>query len=117
MLKFDGETMPEPQKLGVNKEKIWSKNTGRVDSGDMEGDLVAIKVTLKIQWPSLSAAETTKIDKHLSKAFFQCTYLDPTNNNKETTKKVYAGAPTYPVYSYAQGLPDYVGTGVDLIQK
>lgn len=117
MLKFDGEIMPEPQKLEIHREKIWSANTGRVDSGDMTGDLVAIKVTLKIQWGVLTPAETEKIDKHLSKAFFDCTFLNPAEANAETTKRVYADAPAYPVYSYVPGLPAYHGVGVDVIQK
>ncbi len=117
MLKFDGETMPEPQKLEIHKEKIWSQNTGRVDSGDMTGDLVAIKLTLKIQWGILTPEETERIDKHLSKAFFNCTFLDPSAANAQKTKRMYAGGPTYPVYSYAPGLPAYQGVGVDIIEK
>ena len=33
--------------LTVTKEKIWSKNTGRAANGEMVGDLIAIKYTLK----------------------------------------------------------------------
>lgn len=117
MLEFDGEIMPEPKSLEVSREKIWSSNTGRVDSGKMTGDVVAIKTTLKITWAVLSSAQTQKIDKHLSKAFFSCTYLDPSAGNTEKTKTFYSGAPTYPVYSYVNGYPDYVGVGVDLIEQ
>lgn len=117
MLKFEGEIMPEPQSIEVSREKIWSSNTGRTDSGTMSGDIVAIKTTLKIKWGVLSAEQIQLIDQHLSKAFFNCTYLDPASGNAEKTKKFYAGTPIYPVYSYVSGLPDYKGTGVDLIEK
>ena len=117
MLKFDNEIMPEPQSVDVGKEKIWSSNTGRTDSGRMNGDIIAIKTQLKIKWGVLSAEQTALIDKYLSKSFFQCTYLDPAKGNEETTKEFYAGTPTYPVYSYVQGLPSYRGVGVDLIER
>ena len=117
MLKFNGEAMPEPQSISVSPEKIWSSNTGRSDSGKMNGDIVAIKTNLKIQWGVLTAEQTELIDKYLSKAFFECTYLNPTKANAEETKEFYAGTPTYPVYSYADGLPKYKGVGVDLIER
>lgn len=117
MLKFKGVSMPEPKALTVSSEKIWSSNTGRGDNGKMTGDVVAIKATLKIEWPPLSAAQTQLIDSYLSIPFFNCTFLDPRNGNKEKTLTVYAGTPAYPVYSYANGLPKYVGVAVDLIEQ
>lgn len=117
MLKFNGVEMPEPQALTTDREKIWSSNTGRSDSGRMNGDIVAIKAKIKIQWGILSAEQTALIDSYLSQSFFECTYLDPTSANKEVTKEVYAGTPTYPVYSYVEGLPEYKGVGVDLIER
>lgn len=117
MLKFENETIPEPKSIKISREKIWSKNTGRSDSGKMTGDIVAIKTTLKIEWAILSAEEIKLIDQYLSTAFFECTYLDPALGNKETTKSFYAGSPMYPVYSYVPGLPEYTGVGVDLIER
>lgn len=117
MLKFEDETMPEPRSIEIGKEKIWSSNTGRTDSGKMNGDIIAIKTQLKIKWGVLSAEQTALIDKYLSESFFACTYLDPGNGNAETTKEFYAGTPAYPVYSYVNGLPDYQGVGVDLIER
>ncbi len=117
MLKFEGNTMPEPKSIEVGREKVWSSNTGRSDSGKMTGDVVAIKTTLKITWAVLSALQTQKIDKYLSKAFFQCTYMDPASGNEEKTKTFYAGTPVYPVYSYVNGYPDYQGVAVDLIEQ
>lgn len=117
MLKFDGVSMPEPSEVSVSPEKIWSSDTGRGDNGEMVGDLVAIKLTVKLVWKVLSAEQTKLLDQYLSKPFFNCTFLNPRKGNKEETIKVYAGTPTYPAYSYVNGLPEYVGTGVDLIEK
>lgn len=117
MLKFNDEKMPEPQSLTTDREKIWSSNTGRSDSGTMNGDIVAIKAKIKIQWGILSAEQTELIDSYLSQPFFACTYKDPASANREITKEFYAGTPTYPVYSYAKGFPEYKGVGVDLIER
>lgn len=117
MLKFNGISMPEPKSISVSPEKIWSKNTGRGDNGKMTGDVVAIKLTLKIEWAILTAKEIEKIDDYLSKPFFECTFLNPRKGNAETTLTFYAGTPTYPVYSYVKGFPEYTGVAVDLIQQ
>ena len=117
MLKFNDETIPEPSSLIVGREKIWSSNTGRSDSGKMNGDIVSIKTTLKIQWGILSAENIERIDQYLSQTYLKCTYLDPTLANKENTKEFYSGTPSYPVYSYAKGFPEYKGVGVDLIER
>lgn len=117
MLKINGEVMPEPQALTPSREKIWSSNTGRSDSGKMNGDIVAIKTKLQIQWGILSAEQTELLDSYFSQAYFECTYLDPASANKEKTIEVYAGTPTYPVYSYVKGFPEYKGVGVDLVER
>lgn len=113
-----GVTMPDLKKEGltISKEKIWSKNTGRAANGDMLGDIVAVKYTLDCAWPPLSREETAMIDKSVSPAFFDVTFTDP-GSNSTVTKKFYAGTPTYPVYSYVQGVKTYAGVKVTLIQK
>lgn len=117
-LVIDGVTMPEPKQggLSISKEKIWSKNTGRGADGTMNGDVVARKFTLKIEWPILSDAQAAIVDKAIDPAFVKVKFRNP-GTGKTVEKTMYAGTPTYPVYSYANGLPRYVGTGVTLIEK
>lgn len=116
-MKIDGITLPEPATLSVTPEKIWSKNTGRGDNGLMVGDIVAIKIILKISWGILSASDIMKIDSLISQPFFSCTFLNPRKGNAEDTHTFYADAPTYPVYSYVNGYPEYKGIGVELIEQ
>lgn len=118
MLKIDGVDMPEPKfgGLTITPEKVWSKNTGRTTTGEMVGDIIAIKNKLKISWPPLTAEQVAVIDAAITPAYFDVYYKDPRTNQYET-KRMYAGTPTYPVYSYATGLPDYSGVAVDLIEK
>ena len=108
---------PEPDSiLTIKKEKVWSNNTGRVANGDMVGDLIAIKYTLEITWPMLSRADAAKIDAAISPAFFNVTFTDPGSNSR-ITKRCYSNTPSYPVYSYVDGVKTYKGVGATLIQK
>ena len=117
-LYIDGVKMPTLKLNGLTykKEKIWSKNTGRVSNGDMKGDVIARKFTLSCQWPPLTRSQLAVIDKAIDPAFIKVEFRDPGTNNK-LEKTFYAGTPTYPVYSYAKGVKTYVGIAVDLIQK
>lgn len=117
MFKINGVTLREPKSLTVSPEKIWSSNTGRGDNGKMVGDIVAIKIKLKIEWGILKASEIEIIDDLISKAFFDCTFLNPRKGNEEDTLTFYAGTPTYPVYSYVKGYPEYTGVAVELIEQ
>lgn len=117
MLKIKGVVIKEPTSLSVSPEKIWASNTGRGDNGKMVGDIIAIKMTLKIEWGILSAEEIQRIDEMISEPFFEVTFLNPRKGNQEETRTFYAGTPTYPVYSYVKGYPEYKGVGVDLIEQ
>lgn len=124
VLWFDGVAMPDPALNGIaiTKEKIWSKNAGRSsESGKMMGDIVAIKYKIQIKWPILSQEQSALVDKFLSnddEPFFKVKFKDPKSKTGEfVTKDVYAGTPTYPVYSYVDNLPRYVGVGVDLVEQ
>lgn len=118
MLQIDGVTMPEPKQGGItfSEEKIWSKNTGRTTDGTMVGDIVAIKTKMKLSFAVLSGEQIALLDAAVSPAFIEVYFKDP-RINAYTTKTFYAGTPSYPVYSYAAGLPEYVGTAVDLIEQ
>jgi len=115
---IDGVTMPTPSLNGmtIKKEKVWSNNTGRAANAEMIGDVIAIKYTIECTWPMLSRADVAKIDTAISPAFFDVTFTDPGTNTR-ATKKFYSNTPTYPVYSYANGVKTYKGVGATLIGK
>ena len=117
-IEIDGVAMPglKLNGLTITKEKIWSKNTGRAANGEMVGDLIAIKYTLKCSWPPLTRKQATIVDKAVSPAFFNVTFTDPGTDSR-ITKRFYAGSPTYSVYTYYKGVKTYQGVAVDLIQK
>lgn len=117
-LVIGGVTMPplKANGLKITKEKIWAANTGRAANGETIGDLVAIKYKLECEWPAIDREDVAVIDAAISEAFFTVTFLDPGSNTR-ITKTFYAGTPTYPVYSYVNGLRTYSGVTVNLIEK
>lgn len=111
-----GDLEVRAQKLDISREPIWSKNTGRVASGTMKGDIVAQKFKLTVTLPPMSDSEAASFDAAVLPAFFNVTFRSPTTG-KNVTKKMYAGSPKYPVYSYVDDLPRYVGVAVDLVEQ
>lgn len=104
------------QKLEISREPIWSKNTGRVADGTMKGDIVAQKYKLTITLPPMSDSEAASFDAAILPAFFNVTFKNP-STGKNVTKKMYASSPKYPVYSYVDEFPRYVGVAVDLVEQ
>lgn len=111
-----GDLEIKAQKLDISREPIWSSSTGRTASGKMMGDIVAQKYKLTVTLPPMSDDEAASFDAAILPAFFEVTFKNPTTG-KNTTKSMYAGTPKYPVYSYADGLPRYVGIAVDLVEQ
>ncbi len=116
VLTIGGKVMPPVQKLTISREPIWSKNAGRGADGKMIGDIIAQKMKLQIVFNPLSDAQAASLDAAIIPAFFSVKFRNPSSGGLET-KTMYAGSPTYPVYSYVEGLPRYVGVGVDLIEQ
>ncbi|MBR2259735.1 MAG: hypothetical protein IJ899_20830 [Blautia sp.] len=116
-LYIGGQAMPEPKKNGldIKHEKIWSKKTGRGSDGTMLGDIIAYKTTLTITWPPLSQSEAALIDAAVAPSFFNVTYREV--GGAAVTKTFYSDTPSYPVYSYVQGVSTYQGVQVQLIEQ
>ena len=67
-LEFDGVRVKSPAVGGITRkpEKIWSKNTGRSASQQMQGTIKAIKYTYTFKWPPLSQYEKEVIERIVS---------------------------------------------------
>lgn len=119
-LVIDNVQMPNLKEDGltITKEKVWSKNTGRGASGYLIGDIVTVKYKLQCEWGSLTRDEAALIDIAASKKFMTIQFLDP-GTKTFITKTMYAGTPTYPVHSYAEGskVKTYKGVKVDFIER
>lgn len=116
VLVLDNKLSLNVQALTITPEKIWSNNTGRVADGEMRGDIIAIKQKLEVTLNPMSDEDAASFDAIISQTFFDATFRSP-RTGKTETHKVYAGSPAYPVYSYVNGLPRYVGVKISLIMK
>lgn len=76
MLKVNNVTLPEPQALTVEHNKIWSSNTGRLDSGYFVGDLIAIKRKLNISWGPMNKTDAQKVLTAVNSKFVTIIYID-----------------------------------------
>lgn len=115
-IKIGGVEMPPIKELTITREPIWSKNAGRSANGIMLGDIVAYKTKLQIVFVPLSDSQAAALSAATRPAFFNVKYHDPEINETKTSK-MYASSLPFKVYSYADGLPRYVGTSISLIEK
>lgn len=116
VLYIGGQAMPPVQEMSIDREPIWSKNTGRTADGTMNGDIVGFKEKLKIKFAPMSDAQAATLASATRPAFFSVRYTDPETGSVRT-RMMYASAITYPVYSYVNRLPRYVGASVNLIEQ
>ena len=119
-LVFDGITMPSPKYNGmkISKNKIWSKNTGRNDFGDMVGTIIGIKRKVEITFPPLSPAQTALLDSIVSssQAFHTMSYTDESGGTTNMT--VYFNDPIYPILGLnINGKQINDGVAVNAIEK
>lgn len=117
ILTIGGRVMPTPAMEGVtvSREKIWSANTGRSSSGRMMGTIVAVKTTIKVKFPPLTLAQAKLIENAVADEYFSVVLTR--NGEKVFDGTMYAGAPSYTIYSVAEGLPYARDLSVDLIER
>ena len=116
VLMISGKEMPKVKSITISREPIWSKNAGRSADGTMLGDIVAQKLKLEIVFSPMSDANAAILDAAITPAFFVAKFRNPgTGKTEEHT--MYSSGPKYPVYSYVDGFPRYVGVGVSLIEQ
>ena len=94
--------------LTITDNIIWSR--------DMEGDIKAKKIKLNLTLAPLDDEEAAAFAAAIEPPFFPITFRNP-KSGKTETRKFYVGTPTYPVYSYADILPRYVGVAANFIEK
>lgn len=118
-IKVNGVTLPTPalEGLVISHEKIWSSGSGRSSTGAMTGTIVAIKRTIRLTWPPLTASEAALIDRAVNTKieFFSVEYTTETGETGSGT--FYAGAPTFTHYSFVAGKRYLTGVTVDLIER
>lgn len=103
----------------VSRNKIWSKNTGRNNNGNMVGTIITIKTKAEIELAPITPAKAKIIDSIVSNIndpfpTAKLLYLDGT----QKTVIIYTGDISYPFLSSTlndEGL--IVGTKLSVIEK
>lgn len=98
----------------ISRNKIWSRNTGRNDYGDMVGTIIAIKNKVEIQLVPLTPAQAGVLDAVVSdidNPFPTAEILFVDGTRKQIT--IYTGDISYPWLSTSLGDGGLI-TGVKL---
>lgn len=110
-----------PVKCGgynFSRNKIWSKNTGRTESGDMVGTIIAIKNKIEIELIPISPEQADILDEKISDAdnpFRKVKYLALNGTQKEMD--AYFGDVTYPWLSSRINGGIINGVKISIIQQ
>lgn len=94
--------LPSPVSIKNSREKIWSENTGRAQSGSnkarMIGDVIAKKKTYEIKWGILTASEIESIISHLdNKAFVYFAMATSSSTAQSSATTYYSSTISYDV--------------------
>lgn len=113
IIKARGVVLPAPTEIKCDNEIIWSSDTGRVLSGKMTGDVIAVKRTFSINWQFLTGTEMQLIESNLIAGFFSVSFFD-----NEINTEVYRGTMSV---ERLRGLGDgetwYRSASVSLIER
>ena len=98
-------------------ETLDTENSGRSLDGLMHRDVICTKISLQLEWNSISVEEMSSLLTTLSSTFFEVRYFNPIQG-AWTTDTFYCGNRTVPVYSCIDGNIVYnSGFSVNLIQR
>lgn len=113
---IDGKEF-NPSSCTFEIETLDTENSGRSLDGLMHRDVITTKISLQLQWNTISVAEMSSLLTALSSTFFEVRYFNPVQGDW-TTDTFYCGNRTVPVYSCINNQIVYdSGFSVNLIQR
>lgn len=115
MYKVNGVAMPTPKSFNINISDLDGE-TNRNANGDLIRDRIATKRKIEIEYQPLDSGEVSLILKAISPVFINVEYPDP-QEGKITTKVMYSGDKSIPMYSIINGVPKWNGLKFNLIEK
>lgn len=115
MLKIGTTTLPTPKSVNYSQNKLWSQNTGRLDSGYFVGDLIGIKKKYEVTFPPLSTSDLATVRAAINTDFAT---VEITNAEGGTdTVSAYFGDLTVEAYSWHNGLKYALNASVSIIER
>lgn len=115
---LDGDYLPEPAKGGAvfSVQDIDSSETGRNQMGLMMRERVAIKVKWQLTFPPLNRTHLANLLNAISDVTFEFEYPDPYKTAGTTTKTMYVGDRTTPIYSVADNMPMWEDVSFSVVE-
>lgn len=110
MISINGVQITHPSKMSVSISDVDSPNTTRNAKGDLIRDRVGVKRKVELEFPPLKQAEMQVLLGQIQNVFFNVTYLDPLLGI--TTKTMYVGDRSVPLYRYGNGGSDILWENV-----
>lgn len=115
MLKIGNTVLPTPKGVVYSDNKLWSQNTGRLDSGYFVGELVAIKKKYEVTFPPLTTSELDTVKSAINDQFAT---VQITNAQGGTdTVDAYFGDITVEAYSWHNGIQYAINATVSIIER
>ena len=111
LLSINGVAQKTPSKMTVAISDIDGEST-RNANGYLLRDRIANKIKLTLEFPPLTQTELTTLLNAVSAVFFNVTYHDPILGM--TTKEMYVGDRTMPMYRYGNGTTDLLWEGLSM---
>lgn len=115
MLKIDNTVLPTPKSITYSHNKLWSQNTGRLDSGYFVGELIAIKRKYEVVFPPLTMAEYAVVKANVNNEFATVEITE--DDGTTSTVIAYFGDLTVEAYSWCNGLKYAVNASVSIIER
>lgn len=115
MLKINGVVIATPKAFQVEINDIDGE-TERNAQGDMIRDRIAVKTKINLEWGPLKNNEISTLLQSVSGVFFNVTYPDPYTGSN-STKTMYVGTRTAPMYNYNDGNPKWESLRMSLIER
>ncbi len=115
MFKIGSTVLPTPKGVVYSDNKLWSQNTGRLDSGYFVGELVAIKKKYEVTFPPLTTSELETVKSAINDQFAT---VQITNAQGGTdTVDAYFGDITVEAYSWHNGIQYAINATVSIIER
>lgn len=111
LLTINGVAVKTPSKFSVTTSDLDGETT-RNAKGELIRDRIAVKKKLECEWPPLTQSEMSTLLGAVTNVFFTVTYLDP--HLGETTRTMYVGDRSAPMYRYGNGRGDILWESVKM---
>lgn len=114
MLILNGVVVPTPKSMSISINDIDAE-TGRNANGTIVRDRVAVKRKIECEWGMLTQEEMQKLLNAVTPVFFSVKFIDPQIG--ETTKTMYVGDRTAPVYNFNSKFKLWSSLKMNFIEK